>query len=77
MEATAVVFYVITSSSPPAHLAWPARPAIDEMRPLVAAFEDGSLLGLDTDPCNEGASGSILTCPPSSSLKHSLQALIL
>ena len=77
MEATAVVFYVITSNSPPAHLTWPARPAIDEMRPLVAAFEDGSLLGLDMDPCSEGAAGSILPCPHSPSLVHAFQVLIL
>ena len=57
LETAAAVVYVITMSSPAAHLAWPARPAIDEMRPLVAACEDGSLLGLDMEACAEGASG--------------------
>ncbi|KAK9860353.1 hypothetical protein WJX84_002700 [Apatococcus fuscideae] len=48
---------VITILSPALHLAWPARPAIDEMRPLVAAFEDGLLVGLDMEPCTEEAPG--------------------
>lgn len=59
-ETAAAIVYVITMSLPPAHLAWPARPAIDEMRPLVAACEDGSLLGLDMEACADGASG--MTC---------------
>ncbi len=49
--------YTITTQVPPMCLAWPPRPAIDELRPLVAAFQDGSLIGLDMEPCAEVSAG--------------------